>query len=257
MPFDFETYVWREGSFEPSGGNTSPWAYDLGVTQGRIQPQNFPVPDGAYVLCIGSDLLQSPSFKLAIGEKFSFEQVIDLTGIDLIGARIRIRQPQDAPGQRELQGTPEDIVLYSAAEVLIQAPDVYGQVGGVMLAPSANFTVADLGQEIEITNPAMGSNVGKATIIGLVPPATPGAPITTALLDRNLVDEGPTTGMSVLKLGARFVARVYVEDLLRVETGEVLGRYRDRLDIRAHVSKLQSQHSIKFEFAFVDERDVP
>lgn len=258
MSYDFEAYVWGEGPEQLDAGNISPWTYDLGETQGRIQPSNFPVPDGAYALCMGSDLLNSPSFRLNFGDKITFEQPVDLTGIDLLGARVRVRQPSGIPQQRELQGSPEDIVLLDGASVLLQTPDVVGQVGGgLLLAPSANFTLDDLDQEVEIINPAMGSNAGQATIIGLVPPSSEDDPITVAVLNRNLVGEGPTTGMRVLKLGARFVARIYVAGVLRAETSELPGRMRDRLDVRAHVSKLQSQHVVKLEFSLEDERSAP
>jgi len=234
--------------------DVDPWTYDLGVSQGRIQPANWTVPDGAYVFCAGSDLVPGPRFRLEPGDQITLEQSIDLTGIDLIGSRLHIRQPSTLPSRRDLQGSPEDVQLYGMGSALLSSYQaVSGTVGGLILAPSATFTAADLGQTIEITSSVQPPNDGRANILGIVPPAIAGQPATLVLVDKILVDEGPTFGMSVALLGARYRAAIYVDGALRLETIETLGRERDRIDFKLHVSKLAGPHVIRFALELVEE----
>jgi hypothetical protein len=243
-----EGYVWGPLTPQTQG---SPWTYDLGVSQGRIRPQNWTPVDGEFVFCAGSDLVPPPVFQLNFGDQITLEQSIDLTGLDLIGARLHIRQPASLPVQRELQGDPEDAQLFSLASTeLSEFVGVSGNVGSLLLVPSGNLVDADLGGTVEISGSAEPSNDGQATILGVLSPSL-------AALDKILLDEGPTGGQRVTLLGGRFRAAIYLDDVLMQQTVEFLGRERDRKDFKLHVSKLGGMHVVRFAFELIDERQVP
>ena len=71
--------------------------YDLGVSQGRIQPQNAQVLQGLFLECLGSDRLPAPVFNLAVGDRVELAQTVDLTAVDVIRAIWRVRQPLVVP----------------------------------------------------------------------------------------------------------------------------------------------------------------
>lgn len=74
----------------------------LGVTQGRIAPTGWNVPDGTYVLCLGSDL-PGVFEEVADGQGIQVEQTADIGTAStdpnsFIRFRARIRGPESMPG---------------------------------------------------------------------------------------------------------------------------------------------------------------
>lgn len=82
----------------------SPFSYVLGTSQGRIVPVNATATDGTSVFCLGIDQLPAPAFDFAVGDAATLTQSIDLTGINLLRATWRVRQPADVPRNIQLVG---------------------------------------------------------------------------------------------------------------------------------------------------------
>lgn len=243
-----DVYVWGPAPIPPVV--VDPWSYDLGVSQGRIQPVNWTAEEGSYVFVLGSDLDPSPDFRLDFLDGVQIEQEIVLTDVDLIGATFRLRQPEDIPQQRNLQGSPEDIVLTSNAVVNGIATGANG-----IIVPNGSLTTADAGQEVEIGDALNPVNDGLVTIDGVMSQTVDG-PLDIAIVDKTFTPEGPTAGMTVLRLGARFRARILVDDVMRSEAVEFVDSMHDRIDMKAHVSKISGSRTVRFELDLIDERNI-
>lgn len=68
----------------------------LGLGQGRVRPQNAPVPSGDHVFVLGED---EPGrfFDLEPGDHAEVSQQMDLTGVALVRAALRLRVPKTLP----------------------------------------------------------------------------------------------------------------------------------------------------------------
>lgn len=68
----------------------------LGIGQGRVRPQNAPVPSGDHVFVLGEDQ-PGRLFDLAPDDHAEVTQQTDLTDVDLIRAALRLRVPKALP----------------------------------------------------------------------------------------------------------------------------------------------------------------
>jgi hypothetical protein len=68
----------------------------LGLGQGRIKPQGAIAPSGDYVFVLGDDQ-PGRFFELAPGDSAEVVQDTDLTDVDLVRARLRLRVPASLP----------------------------------------------------------------------------------------------------------------------------------------------------------------
>jgi len=66
------------------------WKYP-GSLQGRIEPAFTVAEDGSYVFCLGEDAEHLADHMLQLEDSISVEQDIDLTGVDLIRFRWKLR----------------------------------------------------------------------------------------------------------------------------------------------------------------------
>ncbi|MFH0899615.1 MAG: hypothetical protein V2A73_03175 [Pseudomonadota bacterium] len=68
----------------------------LGLGQGRIIPASAPAASGEHVFVLGDD---GPGrwFELTPGDHAGVVQDVDLTGVDLVRAGLRLRVPADVP----------------------------------------------------------------------------------------------------------------------------------------------------------------
>ncbi len=68
----------------------------LGLGQGRVQPQGVIAPSGDYVFVLGDD---EPGrfFELDAGDHAEVVQDTDLSGVDLVRARLRLCVPASQP----------------------------------------------------------------------------------------------------------------------------------------------------------------
>lgn len=221
-----------------------PWTHALGTRDGRLQPTASTPADGSWVLALGEDADPGTSWQLGLGDATSVEQYVDLTGVELITVRARTRQPTSMPTERDLQGSPEDVELHATV--------AFGgtTLGAAIELGDASFTAADEGASVTIANASNPSNDGAAILLAILSGKI-------ALVDRSFIAEGPTSGMTVILAGGRYVGRLYVDGVLRATVLENPGWTRDRLDVVAHVSKLTGVHAIKFELALVDAGTLP
>ncbi|MFH0899099.1 MAG: hypothetical protein V2A73_00575 [Pseudomonadota bacterium] len=68
----------------------------LGIGQGRILPASTPVVSGQHVFVLG-DEEPGRRFDLGAGDHAEAVQDVDLTGVDLVRAGLRLRIPADVP----------------------------------------------------------------------------------------------------------------------------------------------------------------
>ncbi|RKH04357.1 hypothetical protein [Corallococcus carmarthensis] len=68
----------------------------LGLGQGRIRPQRGTPASGEYLLVLG-DEEPGRRFELAPGDFAEVTQAVDVTGVDLFRAALRLRVPSGAP----------------------------------------------------------------------------------------------------------------------------------------------------------------
>ena len=90
----------------------------MGVVSGRIQPTGYIVPDGSYVLCLGSDV-EGLLADLDPGDSAWFYQYVDVTSLTLITFRVKFVQPDNSAG-----GITFSLSVYMGSKsVVIQPPD--------------------------------------------------------------------------------------------------------------------------------------
>nr|BDT32009.1 hypothetical protein MFMH1_16780 [Myxococcus sp. MH1] len=68
----------------------------LGLGQGRIRPQRATPPSGEYLFVLG-DEEPGRRFALAPGDYAEVTQAVDVTGVELVRAAVRLRVPSGVP----------------------------------------------------------------------------------------------------------------------------------------------------------------
>jgi hypothetical protein len=74
----------------------SAWNRELGTTQGRVQPQGFAPPQGAFAFVLGRDL-PGLTQKLELGDFVEVKQTADFGDAKLVRLRARMRPPAEVP----------------------------------------------------------------------------------------------------------------------------------------------------------------
>ena len=74
----------------------SPFDMEMGARQGRLKPAGWTPPSGEHAFILGSDL---PGYlhRLEAGDHTEVSQDVDLTGVNFIRARLRLRNVQALP----------------------------------------------------------------------------------------------------------------------------------------------------------------
>lgn len=68
----------------------TPFTEALGTRQGRLQPEGVTPPEGSWAYCLGSDK-EGYFFWLEPGDYSQISQDVDLTGINIVRFRARLR----------------------------------------------------------------------------------------------------------------------------------------------------------------------
>lgn len=79
-----------------SSGYTVAFTSQLGRGQGRVRPAHVTPASGEYLFVLGEDE-PGRSFKLAPGNHAEVTQAVDLTGVALVRAPLRLRVPATLP----------------------------------------------------------------------------------------------------------------------------------------------------------------
>lgn len=244
------------------------WSYP-GVRNGRIIPRRAS-PQGteedfyygfvyytysyAYqyysgqAFCLGSDR-STEDARLLHGATARITQSVDLTGIDILLFCMRLITKASMPQPRTLLANGALNIL---AGSLIASGD---GAQGLLLPENADSLISKGEDERGLLINGTTLNDGYSTLRavpwnqgGVV--SDPTAPQVlngrVAVLDEIAGPEAVPNGASVKLLGARWIARAYVDGSLRVELTEKPGRSWQRNYLALHVSKLSGFHDVSF-----------
>jgi len=254
------------------GGYT--YTYDSGYTYDYSTEED-------HVFILGEDSCHYPSYRFGYGNTSYVEQATaDLTDIDVVYFCWRLNTSARMPSAPR--------VLSSASiEFKNGGLSAYGDGAPGVVLPSdftAGFEKTDEDSVLVIAGTASNDNVYRiagvpwntygvgssgmgrvsaapATALHLSPgdadPAPPPLGLykngQVAILDRlaGVTAETKVGGVTATILGARWVAKCYVDDILRTELFETrAGRAWQRNYMAAHVAKLTGVHTLKFELSY-------
>src|SRR6185295_7303892 len=117
-------------------GNT-PLDFERGITQWRIRPLNGPPYDGSYVWVLGYDGLVDRIEDMAYNDYIQVSQPIAITGVEMITAKVRIKQPMAMPNQRNIS---QDLQFIAST---------LGSPGNRIVVP-VGVTEADIGRTVTV-----------------------------------------------------------------------------------------------------------
>lgn len=236
-----------------------------------------------HVFCLGADICESPSYRFSTDDTTHVEQTIaDLTDIDVVYFCWRLRTSENMPQPRTLTGTSVEFKTGMGA--------YGDGAPGIVLpkAFTSGFLSTDEDQILTVSGTT--SNDGTYRIAGVpwdtygvgtslsgrvaaVPdtdrwigpgdadPAPDPPPNPTqlvrlykngqvAVLEDSTITPEVASGVTLTMLGARWVAKAYIDDELRTELRETrAGRSWQRNYMAAHVAKLTGVHALKFELS--------
>lgn len=225
----------------------NPFTYDLGISQGRIQPQNAgfgTMQDGDFVFCLGSDLLPAPDFDLAIGDQVEVTRNFTTDGTQqFLRGAFRTRQPDNMPVATVLPGVVS--ISRTVTTVLPVTRDVS------RIHTSVDFFTADMtGRVCRLAGtpaPFIDGDYIIETIDRTVDDELD--PRVAILQQQARTDTGAALniapGTAVL-VGARWVYRVLIDGDVYATLQENDGRSRIR-DLAINISKLvPGDHTLTF-----------
>jgi len=217
--------------------------------------------ESGHVFCLGEDSNIGQDYRIGESDYSSVYQAnIDLTDIDFIYFAWKLHNPASMP-------LPQTIL--SAGSCSFVTTDVVragDALPGILLDEGASplFQTAHSERIVRVSGATTPANNGDFRISG-VPrsqwnmTASPSA-ITDIENGRFAVIENASivaeagSAVTIVVLGAGWVARGYVDDILRCELREPgcvhhYGHNWQRNSLSAHVSKLSGTHTIKFELS--------
>lgn len=232
-----------------------------------------------HVYCLGADLCNHPSFRFSTDDAAYVQQTVaDLTDIDVVYFCWRLTTSENMPTPRTLTSTSIEFKTGLGA---------YGDgAPGIVLPKDFASGFAQTDEDLLLLVSGTTSNDGTYRIGG-VPWNTDGvgqsyngrvaadpdtlrhigpgdsdpAPsgVDTAkqykngqvgMLDVSSITPEVAAGATLTVLGARWVAKAYVDGTLRTELRETrAGRSWQRNYMAAHVAKLTGTHTLKFELS--------
>ncbi len=215
----------------------NPFNFERGVTQWRTQPRLASTFEGDYVFTLGYDGEAPNLEELLIGDYIQVAQSVTVTGVGVVRAKVRIKQPKSMPDRRDVS---HDIQF---VEESVDSP------GNKIIIPEG-VDESDVGRFVTVTG---CTNVGNNTtfkIVGIVDEIT-------AYVDQVVVTEGPNNASIVaIEEGARWKLSLLVDDGVDVvERARVVqdpdesGFYRS--DLTINVSKMTGAQNIYFRMTLI------
>lgn len=216
----------------------SPFDFDTGITQGRMEPVNGAPFDGNFVFTLGYDGLVPRFENIALNDYIQVKQTIDLTNISIVRIHSRIVQPQSLPNQLDISSN------FQIIGETMSSP-------GNRIVKQAGVTQADLGQLVTITGATHGGNNTTVRIVGI-------ADSVTAYVDKTLTTEGPRSTLHATQLGLRWKLSLLVDvSSTPTEQARVVQSYNEqgfyRNDLSMNVSKLSGTHIIYFRLTLIQQ----
>lgn len=217
----------------------SPFDFDFGITQCRIEPLNGPAFDGNFVFTLGYDGLVPRFENVGLNDYIQIKQAITLTNVALIKSHIRIVQPQTLPNNTDISKN-------------FQLIGESGGSPGNRIVKEKGFTTDDLGQLVTVTGATHGGNNTTMRIVGLADPVT-------AYVDKTLTTEGPKAAITATQIGLRWKVSMLIDvsgtptELARVvQSNNEQGFYRK--DLSMNVSKLTGSHTVYFRLTLIQQQ---
>jgi hypothetical protein len=213
----------------------SPFEVNLGHTQGRIAPDAsvYTPTDGSYAYALGDAADRSVSTML-IGDYVEVDQVLDLTGVDLIRLDGKLPQPTKMPLSRDIS---------SGATLLRGSILNAGDDLSAIDAPNAAFTEDDDGAGCLIAG-ASGIFNNIINPLGSILSGT------RALLHYPIVAE--STGFTATLLALRWEFSIVIDSFTKyLQVVLQPGQEHTTTDLAANVSKATGLHGVAFRLTLV------
>lgn len=216
----------------------SPFDFDTGITQGRMEPVNGPAFDGNFVFTLGYDGLVPRFENIGINDYIQVKQTINLTNISLVKIHSRIVQPQSLPNITDISSN------FQLIGETLTSP-------GNRIVKQAGVTQADIGQAVLVSGATHGANNTTLRIVGI-------ADSVTAYVDKAVVTEGPRSTITATQLGLRWKLSLLVDvSGTPTERARVIQSYNEqgfyRNDLSMNVSKMSGSHIIYFRLTLIQQ----
>lgn len=219
------------------------WKY-AGTLEGRILPENADAQDGDYVFVLGSDQSPLPELMLQVGDFVQVEQAFDMTGVDLVRFRLKMRTGDNPPSRNIV--TAGEVKFYDGVTNtgLVETGDALQ--GAEVLDGSGEFAQTDQGRYVRISGTTLNDRDRYIEAV----PGGQGSAVDAgarALLQRSVPPE-TASAADLDVLGSRWVFQCLIDG------SEVFSTYEEaetdgwqRLTLAAHVSKLTGSHTLTFK----------
>lgn len=222
----------------PLTNDVNPFNFEKSVTQWRTQPKLSSAFDGSYVFALGYDGEAPNIEELQIGDYVQVAQAVTVTGVGVVRAKIRIKQPRSMPDQRDVSTD------FQLIEEDVLSP------GNKIVIP-AGISELDVGRYVTVTGCTNAGNNETFKIVGIQDSIT-------AFVDKTTITEGPRNGTIVAtEAGARWKLSLLVDDgMTQIERARVIqdpdesGFYRT--DLTLNVSKMSGVQNIYFRMTLVE-----
>jgi len=217
----------------------SPFDFEKGVTQGRLEPLNGPAFDGSFVFTFGYDGTVPRYEDIGLNDYIQVKQSLTLTNVAVVRAHISIDNPQSLPNTQNIS---KDFQL----------------IGETMASPGNKIVKAvgvsqkDLGQFVTVAGCTHGGNNTTFRMVGL-------ADSLTAYVDKTVVTEGPRSTITATQLGLRWKLSLLVDiSGTPTEQSRVIQSYNEdsfyRNDLSMNVSKLSGTHTVYLRLTLIQQQ---
>lgn len=226
----------------------SPYWSSPGVAQGRIEPTEATPDHGFWDFCLGYDGEEPAQFMLNIGETIKLEQTYDLSTMQFVNFCWTMRTPTEMPAARTIVNAGS--VTFVDGSLIETGDGLRGLLFGSNL-----LTPDDTDQLMLISGSANAANNGtfrvgavSGSLVNYV--GKPGKYVSPKL-DRCVLENasmvaGAESGITVKRLGARWVAQAYVDNVLRVELIEPAVHEVMRRSLKLHCSQVAGPVTMSF-----------